>query len=68
MEFTSEQFFLSTAESQKNYFTGQPETLPPLNPTANILPGKYRVIDGELYRIVTGIPPTCSDQDIARWC
>lgn len=55
-EYTFEQFSLSTAEDEQNYFTGQPDPIQP-DPSAVLIPGVYRVIDGRLYRIVGGLPP-----------
>lgn len=56
-DFVEEQFALSTAEEEKNYFTettqamGMPVAQPHVMPS-----GIYRVIDGELYRLVPGVP------------
>lgn len=48
------QFVNSTADSEKDYFTGDPE--PRLRPQpSEILPaGSYRVIAGDLYRVEPG--------------
>jgi hypothetical protein len=53
----SGQFFLTTQESERNYFTGErgPEPTPCARP--QLPPGDYRVVDGALVRIVPGIPP-----------
>lgn len=59
-EFISEQFAVSTAEDEHNYFTGQPEAMVRPNPSAILPPGTYRVIEGSLYRIISGVPPTLS--------
>ncbi len=59
MSFTFEQFYVSTAEDERNYFTeiAGGESLPAKPPKA--LPsGTYRVLAGHLYRIVPGIPPS----------
>lgn len=59
MSFTFEQFYVSTAEDELNYFTeiAGTESIPEHPPTA--LPsGTYRVLAGQLYRIVPGIPPS----------
>ena len=55
-EFTIEQLSVSTAEDEMNYFTGQPELAVQPNVDAILPPGTYRVIEGQLYRIVSGIP------------
>ena len=62
MVFVMEQFSLSTAEDEKNYFTGQPASME--QPLAEpVLPaGIYRVIDNQLYRVVPGIAPTVEVQ------
>jgi hypothetical protein len=51
-------FSMSTADDEKNYVTGEQDTLP-LQVRAEIMlaEGTYRVIDGELCRIVGGLPP-----------
>ncbi|MGO8813249.1 MAG: hypothetical protein ACLQVG_01090 [Terriglobia bacterium] len=58
MELVIQQFSISTAEDEKNYFTEQPASMEqPTSPP--ILPaGQYRVIDNKLYRVVPGIAPT----------
>ena len=58
MELVIKQFSLSTAEEEKNYFTGQPTATAQPNPKTILPPGLYRVIDGRLYRVVEGIAPT----------
>lgn len=59
-EFVSEQFAVSTAEDERNYFTGQPEAMFRPNPSAILPPGTYRIIEGSLYRIISGLPPNLS--------
>ena len=59
-EFVSEQFAVSTAEDERNYFTGQPEAMVRPNPSAILPPGTYRVIEGSLYRVISGLPPNLS--------
>jgi hypothetical protein len=51
------QISLSTADDEANYFTGNPS--PPVKPDPNrLLPaGTYRVLDGQLYRVVPGVSP-----------
>ena len=59
-EFTlsdPEQLAISTAEDERNYFTGEQEISLQPNPNAILPPGTYRVIEGSLYRIMGGIPP-----------
>lgn len=57
MDYHSEQLFLTTADDERDYFTGEQEAAPPrFNPNVVLPPGVYRVIDGELYRIVDWIP------------
>lgn len=55
--FIDEQFSLSTAEDEKNYFSGTPlQELPEVAPEKILPPGLYRVIDGEVFRIAPGSP------------
>lgn len=57
-EFIVEQLSLSTAYDEANYFTGQPEVPWRPDPNEILRPGTYRVIDGQLYRVVGGMAPT----------
>ena len=59
-EFTSEQFSVSTAEDEKNYFTGEQQGPERPNPNAILPPGTYRVIAGGLYRVLGGVSPSYS--------
>ena len=54
IEFIFEDFSITTAEEERNYFTGQPEPPSQPNPNAIVPPGTYRIIDGELYLISRG--------------
>jgi len=56
IEYIFEDFSITTAEEEQNYFTGQPEPTVPSNPNLIVPPGTYRIIDGELYRINRGSP------------
>jgi len=58
MELVIKQFSLSTAEEERNYFTGQPAPIVQPDPNAILPPGLYRVIDDRLYRVVEGVAPT----------
>ena len=51
------QMCLSTAEDEKNYFSGTTSKPPVIDPDEILPPGTYRIIDGELYRILPGLPP-----------
>jgi hypothetical protein len=56
-EFTANFFSMTTAEEQDNYFS---DDIPsqkniPENDTSPIISGTYRVIDGNLCRIVSGL-------------
>lgn len=54
---TDIQFSLSTAEDEKNYFSGStPPPHPELSPENALPPGTYRVIDGQLFRVAAGVP------------
>jgi hypothetical protein len=55
MTFTSFNFFLSTAEEERDLFSGQFTPAPP-RAVAALPAGVYRVVDGELFRIVPGTP------------
>jgi hypothetical protein len=59
-ELTVLQISLSTADDEANYFTGSP--IPSVVPNlARSLPaGMYRVIDGQLCRILPGVSPRFS--------
>jgi hypothetical protein len=57
-EFIAEQLSVSTAEEERNYFSAQPPLLERPDTNAILPAGLYRVIDGRLYRVVEGIPPT----------
>jgi len=56
-ELTVLQISLSTADEEANYFTGSP--IPSVVPNLDrLLPaGTYRVIDGQLCRVVPGVSP-----------
>ena len=57
---TEFQISLSTAEEELNYFTGE-EWLPsPVEVESLFPPGLYRVVNGQLYRILEGVPPSLS--------
>ena len=57
-KFSTELFFNTTQEDEQNYFFGEIQ----LNINAfmgqeqSLLPGNYRVIDGQLCRIISGLP------------
>jgi hypothetical protein len=56
-ELVEFQISLSTAEEEANYFS---EEISPRDTGGDgqiLCPGSYRVIDGQLYRIRTGVPP-----------
>lgn len=54
---TDFQFSLSTAEDERNYFSGStPAPQPEVAPEDVLPPGTYRVIDGQLYRVAAGVP------------
>jgi len=56
INFVFEDFSVTTAEDEQNYFTGQQELPIHTNPSVMVPPGTYRIIDGELYRINQGSP------------
>jgi len=58
MSFVEFQISLSTAEEEQNYFSEFSRAVPTVEkPSAVLLPGTYRVIDGSLYQVLPGIPP-----------
>lgn len=54
MKLVMEQFFTTTAEDEKNYFTGQSEPMIRPRPNAILQSGTYRVVNGSLYRVIYG--------------
>ncbi len=60
------QLAVSTAEEEENYFFGQPIPTHESDPEAALPGGVYRVIDGQLYRVLPGaapIPPPADRKD-----
>jgi hypothetical protein len=57
LTLTDFQISLSTAEEEANYFTGGIQRLHEPDPAVVMPAGIYRVIDGQLYRIVPGVSP-----------
>jgi hypothetical protein len=56
---TAEQFSLSTAEEERNYFTGETAGVPSAFGFEAAIPdGQYRVLNGALYRVMAGLPPS----------
>ncbi len=49
---------VTTAEDENNYFTGQPEASVEPRPSEILPAGNYRVIAGNLYRVVDTVSPT----------
>lgn len=58
-EITVSLFSVTTAEDQQNYFSGdiQMRTRAFEGASPQLAPGVYRVIDGELCYIITGLSP-----------
>jgi hypothetical protein len=56
-EFVTGVFVGTTADDQRSYFTGEVQlrTPPFVGKGAPVAPGVYRVIDGKLCRIVSGL-------------
>lgn len=72
MNYTFEQFYVSTAEDESNYFTKVPgDAGVPSLPSNPLPPGTYRVLAGQLYRIVPGVPPNFDEAlnraDESKW-
>jgi hypothetical protein len=51
------QISLSTADDEANYFTGDPAPSVGPKPSRLLPAGTYRVLDGQLYRVLPGISP-----------
>ena len=58
IEFTEIFFTTTTAEDEQNYFSGKSySTMVPSGATGNpIEPGLYRIVDGSLLPIISGLP------------
>ena len=56
IEFTIEQFFLSTEEEEKNCFYGEDYQCTPLKFNPTLPTGTYRIIDDKVCMIVPGSP------------
>jgi hypothetical protein len=58
VELVQFQIEVSTAEEERNLFSGeQPTTAQDIHSNSIMQPGIYRVVDGEIYRIVGGPAP-----------
>lgn len=62
IEFISCQMSVSTAEEESNYFTGERSRIHHEDPNLAMPAGNYRVINGQLYRIVSIGAPTARTQ------
>ena len=56
-ELTQQQFYLTTQDDERNYFTGDQEGSIDFDSNAILPAGRYRIILGQLYRVVHGLPP-----------
>jgi hypothetical protein len=58
-ELTYQHFSLTTVDDQNNYFSGDVKSSPKIfeGSFVELAPGQYRVIDGELCRIASGLTP-----------
>jgi hypothetical protein len=56
-----EQLSVSTAEDENNYFTGQQNVIEQPEPSKVLPAGLYRVIEGQLYRVIGGVAPLSPD-------
>ena len=56
-EFLYDFFAATTAEDQRSYFSGevQRRTQPVISNATSVEPGVYRVIDGRLCRVLSGL-------------
>ena len=55
IKLTVEHFSVPTPEDEHNYFTGAVSSEPPA-PRTPLAPGTYRVLAGQIYRILPGKP------------
>ena len=62
-EFRRGQISFSTAEEEEFYFTGGLAAAHVFDVNVVLPPGTYRVIDGELFRIVAGVPEQLSKDE-----
>ena len=58
-EFSIEFFAATTAEDQRDYFFGEVQSETPAfsGKWETLSPGSYRVVDGKLYRTISGLSP-----------
>ena len=54
---TIEWFTQTTGEDQVNYFNGESSLETSIQEDIELIKGQYRVVDGELFRIVEDLPP-----------
>ena len=52
------QISYSTADDERNYFSGERQNIPNYEDCSSMPEGEYRVIDGEVFRIGDGFPPS----------
>lgn len=57
-----ETFFFSTAHDQRTYFSGETEPISGQSGSVELSPGAmpggtYRVLDGDLFKVESGLPP-----------
>lgn len=56
MSFTVEQIALSTAEDERNYFSGSVQPEAPVEEGSAMPAGTYRVVNGDLYLVLPNAP------------
>jgi len=57
LHLTTANITLSTADEERNMVISPPWATEPVR-EIGVLPGQYRVIDGQLCRVVDALPPT----------
>jgi len=64
IELTVLWFSNATDEDETNYFSGEVYSPSKVNvgDFIDMVPGAYRIIDGDVYRITSGIPHIIEDQ------
>ena len=61
-EWVIEQLAMSTADDEQNYFTGQLSSSEQSESHPVLAPGVYRVIEGQLFKIISGVAPVVRDE------
>ena len=68
MNAYTEFFTTTTSDDQENYFTGETQrvSLPKPKNVGHIAAGEYRVIGGEFFQILSGVPSEIVKDEIKK--